>query len=172
MTAPTYEKLTPPNQGTRITVRPDGTWQIPDDPIVCLMRGDGIGLDVGGVPGITTCAAKVLDAAVAQSYGGKRKIHWFDVHAGDAARSLYYPQVKDEQVSTLGEDEQRRLYIPDDTLRAFEYYRLGLKGPLTTPIGGGFRSINVFLRLRLDPYACVPPVRYFNGGDAPDKPAD
>jgi isocitrate dehydrogenase len=172
MTAPTYEKLTPPTQGTRVTVKPDGTWQIPDDPVICLLRGDGIGADVGAVPGITACAVKVLDAAVVQVYGGKRRIHWFDVHAGDAARALYYPQVKDEQVSALGEDEQRRLYIPDDSLRAFEYYRLGLKGPLTTPIGGGFRSINVFLRIRFDLYACVRPVRYFKGVDAPNKRAD
>src|SRR5215212_4015351 len=172
MTAPTYEKLTPPKQGTRITVRPDGTWQIPDDPIVCLLRGDGIGLDVGGVPGITACAVKVLDAAVAQAYAGKRKVCWFDVHAGDAARSLYYPQVKDEQVNTLSEEDQRKLYLPDDTLKAFEYYSLGLKGPLTTPIGGGFRSINVYLRLRFDLYACVRPVRYFKGVEAPNTRAN
>ena len=172
MTFPTYEKLTPPTRGTRITVSADGTWTIPDDPIICLLRGDGIGLDVGSVPGITTCAVKVLDAAVAQAYGGKRRIEWFDIHAGDAARSLYYPQVKDEQVNTLSEDDQRRLYLPDDSLKAFEYYSLGLKGPLTTPIGGGFRSINVALRLMFDLYACVRPVRYFKGVDAPNKKAD
>src|SRR5207248_7790303 len=91
---------------------------------------------------------------------------------GDAARSLYYSQVKDEQVGSLGEDEQRKLYLPDDTLRAFEHYSIGLKGPLTTPIGGGFRSINVFLRIRFDLYACVRPVRYFKGIDAPNKKAD
>jgi isocitrate dehydrogenase len=149
-----------------------GRWQIPDDPIVCLMRGDGIGRDVGSAPGITTCAARVLDAAVETAYKGKRKIHWFDVHAGDEARKLYYPQVKDEEVNTLSEEEQRRLYLPDDTLKAFEYYSLGLKGPLTTPIGGGFRSINVFLRIRFDLYACVRPVRYFHGIEAPNKRAD
>jgi isocitrate dehydrogenase len=172
MPAPTYEKLSPPRQGNRVTVASNGRWNIPDDPIVCLIRGDGIGADVGGVPGITTCAVRVLDAAVDRAYRGKRKIHWFDVHAGDAARSLYYPQVKDEQVGTLGEDEQRKLYLPDDTLKAFEYYSLGLKGPLTTPIGGGFRSINVFLRMRFDLYACVRPVRYFKGVEAPNKRAD
>ena len=91
MTAPTYEKLTAPKPGTRVTVDANGKWNIPDDPIVCLLRGDGIGQDVGSVPGITTCAVKVLDAAVAKAYGGKRKIHWFDVHAGDVARELYYP---------------------------------------------------------------------------------
>src|SRR5262249_29781461 len=172
MNAPTYEKLTPPARGTRVTVSSDGSWQIPDDPIICLLRGDGIGQDVGDVPGITTCAVKVLDAAVAQAYGGKRKIHWFDIHAGDVARSMYFPQVKDEQVNTLGEDEQRKLYIPDDSLKAFEYYRLGLKGPLTTPIGGGFRSINVYLRIRFDLYACVRPVRFFKGVEAPNKRAN
>src|SRR5947209_17576009 len=172
MTAPTYDKLTPPARGTRITVNPDGTWQIPDDPIVCLIRGDGIGRDVDAIPGITTCAVRVLDAAVAQAYAGKRHLHWFDTHAGDVARTLYYPEVKDEQVNSLSEDDQRKLYLPDDTLKAFEYYRLGLKGPLTTPIGGGFRSINVFLRMRFDLYACVRPVRYFKGVDAPNKRAD
>ncbi len=172
MTAPTYEKLTPPTQGTRVTVSADGVWQIPDDPIVCLLRGDGIGVDVGSAPGITACAVKVLDAAVAKAYGGKRKIHWFDIHAGDAARTLYFPQVKDEQVGALSEDEQRKLYIPDDSLQAFGYYRIGLKGPLTTPIGGGFRSINVYLRIKFDLYACVRPVRYFKGVDAPNKKAD
>jgi isocitrate dehydrogenase len=166
------DKVHPPKQGARVTVDPNGRWNIPDDPIVCLIRGDGIGRDVGSAPGITTCAVKVLDAAVDKAYKGKRKIHWFDVHAGDVARGIYYPQVKDEQVSALSEDEQRKLYLPDDTLKAFEYYSLGLKGPLTTPIGGGFRSINVFLRMRFDLYACVRPVRYFKGVEAPNKRAD
>jgi isocitrate dehydrogenase len=172
MAALTYEKLTPPEHGSRVTVDAGGRWHIPDDPIVCLIRGDGIGRDVGKVPGITTCAVGVLDAAVEKAYQGKRRIHWFDVHAGDVARELYYPQVKDEQVNSLSEDEQRRLYLPDDTLKAFEHYSLGLKGPLTTPIGGGFRSINVYLRMRFDLYACVRPVRYFKGVEAPNKRAD
>ncbi len=172
MAAPTYEKLTPPKQGTRVTIDAGGKWQIPDNPIVCLMRGDGIGRDVGSVPGITTCAVRVLDAAVEQAYKGKRRIQWFDVHAGDVAREMYYPQIKDEQINALSEDEQRRLYLPDDTLKAFEYYSLGLKGPLTTPIGGGFRSINVYLRIRFDLYACVRPVRYFKGVEAPNKRAE
>ncbi len=171
MTAPTYDKLTPPTSGTRVTVDSTGRWQVPDDPIVCLLRGDGIGRDVGRTPGITTCAVRVLDAAVAKAFGGKKRIHWFDVHAGDAARELYHPEVKDEQVGALGEEQQRQLYLPDDTLKAFEYYSLGLKGPLTTPIGGGFRSINVYLRMRFDLYACVRPVRYFKGVEAPNKRA-
>jgi isocitrate dehydrogenase len=170
MTAPTYDKLEAPSTGTR-AVNQNGSWKFPDDPIVCLLRGDGIGADVNGVPGITTAAVNVLDAAVTKAYGGNRKIAWFDVHAGDVARSLYYPQVKDEQVGTLSEEEQRKLYLPDDTLKAFEYYGLGLKGPLTTPIGGGFRSINVFLRFKFDLYGCVRPVRYFKGVDAPNRNA-
>jgi isocitrate dehydrogenase len=171
MTTPTYEKLTAPRHGTRVTVDAGG-WHIPDDPIVCLLRGDGIGRDVGGAPGITTCSVRVLDAAVEKAFKNKRRIHWFDVHAGDVAREMYFPQVKDEQVGTLSEDDQRRLYLPDDTLKAFEHYSLGLKGPLTTPIGGGFRSINVYLRMRFDLYACVRPVRYFRGVDAPNKRAN
>jgi isocitrate dehydrogenase len=174
MTTPTpkYEKLTAPKRGTRVTVEPGGRWNIPDDPIVCLLRGDGIGRDVGTTPGITTCAVRVLDAAVEKAYRGKRRIQWFDIHAGDVAREMYYPSVKDEQVGSLSEEEQRQLYLPDDSLRAFEYYRLGLKGPLTTPIGGGFRSINVYLRIRFDLYACVRPVRYFQGVEAPNKRAN
>ena len=80
MAVPIYEKLSPPKSGSRVTVDSSGKWQIPDDPIVCLLKGDGIGEDVKGVPGITTCAVKVLDAAVQKAYGGKRKIHWFDIH--------------------------------------------------------------------------------------------
>ncbi len=87
-------------------------------------------------------------------------------------REMYYPSVKDDEVGSLSEEEQRRLYMPDDSLQAFEYYRLGLKGPLTTPIGGGFRSINVYLRIRFDLYACVRPVRYFQGVEAPNKRAN
>src|SRR5258708_2379360 len=110
MTSPTYEKLKAPSTGTRVSVD-GGKWKFPDDPIVCLLRGDGIGQDVGGVPGITTCAVKVLDAAVEKAYKGKRKIVWFDVHAGDVARSLYNPGVTDDQVKALDEDGQRKIYM-------------------------------------------------------------
>jgi isocitrate dehydrogenase len=171
MSAPTYEKLKAPTAGARVTVD-GGKWTFPDDPIVCLLRGDGIGQDVGGAPGITTCAVKVLDAAVEKAYKGKRKIAWFDVHAGDVARALYNPGVSDDQVKALDEDGQRKVYLPDDTLKAFEYYSLGLKGPLTTPIGGGFRSINVYLRFRFDLYGCVRPVKYFKGVEAPNTKAN
>src|SRR5438270_12962182 len=135
MTAPSYEKLTAPRHGSRVSVDASG-WHIPDDPIVCLLRGDGIGRDVGGAPGITTCAARVLDAAVEKAYKGKRRIHWFDVYAGDVARAMYFPQVKDEQASSLSEEDQRRLALPDDTLKAFESYGVGLKGPPAPPTGG------------------------------------
>jgi isocitrate dehydrogenase len=171
MSVPTFERLTPPSQGNRIQVDAQGRWQVPDDPIVCLIRGDGIGKDVGTVPGITTCAVRVLDAAVEHAYAGRRRIVWFDIYAGDSARERYYPHVRDEEINNLSEEDQRKLYLPDDTLRAFEYYRVGLKGPLTTPIGGGFRSINVYLRMRFDLYACVRPVRYFRGIEAPNKRA-
>jgi len=171
MSAPTYEKLKAPTTGTRATVD-GGVWKFPDDPIVCLLRGDGIAQDVGGVPGITTVSVKVLDAAIEKAYKGKRKIVWFDVHAGDVARSMYNPGISDEQVKALDEEGQRKVYLPDDTIKAFEYYQLGLKGPLTTPIGGGFRSINVFLRFRFDLYGCVRPVKYFRGVEAPNKHAD
>ena len=169
---PTYDKLSAPAAGTRVTQGADGKWHVPDDPVVCLLKGDGIGADVNGAPGITTCAVKVLDAAVEKCYGGKKKIHWFDVHAGDAARALYSPSVTDDQIKTMSEDGQRQVYLPDDTLKAFEYYAVGLKGPLTTPIGGGFRSINVYLRFRFDLYSCVRPVKYFQGVDAPNRNAN
>lgn len=172
MNTPQFNRLTPPTQGQRIQIDAAGRWQVPDDPIVCLIRGDGIGKDVGSIPGITTCAVRVLDAAIQRAYGSKRRIVWFDIYAGDSARERYYPNVRDEDVNSLSEDEQRQLYLPDDTLRAFEYYRVGLKGPLTTPIGGGFRSINVYLRMRFDLYACVRPVRYFKGIEAPNKRAN
>ena len=171
MTAPNFDKLTPPTSGSRVTLGSDGKWNIPDDPIVVLIKGDGIGADVGGQPGITTCAVKVLDAAVEKCYGGKRKIEWFDCHAGDAARELYNPGISDDDVKKLDENGQRQVYLPDDTLNAFDYYKVGLKGPLTTPIGGGFRSINVFLRFKFDLYSCVRPVKHYQGIDAPNRNA-
>jgi isocitrate dehydrogenase len=171
MNAPTYDKLTAPTTGTRVTYA-NGQWTIPDQPIVVLINGDGIGADVNGVPGITTAAVKVLDAAVAKCYGGKKKIAWFDAHAGDAARALYNPKITDDEVKALPEDGQRQVYLPDDTLKAFDYYKVGLKGPLTTPIGGGFRSINVYLRFRFDLYSCVRPTKYFKGVDAPNRNAN
>src|SRR6516164_3264133 len=95
MSQPVFDKLVMPRKGTSVNVQSDGTWSIPDDPIVVLIRGDGIGRDVGQVPGITTCAARVIDAAVEKAYKGKRRINWFDAYAGDVAREIYCPQVRD-----------------------------------------------------------------------------
>src|SRR5947209_14630797 len=105
MAEPQLDKVRQPKQGTRVAVDASGRWNIPDDPIVCLIKGDGIGRDVGSAPGITTCAVRVLDAAVEKAYRAKRRIHWFDAHAGDVARQMYCPEVKDEQVGALGEEE-------------------------------------------------------------------
>jgi isocitrate dehydrogenase len=171
MTAPAYDQLTAPATGTRVTYQ-NGTWSIPDDPVVVLIKGDGIGADVGSASGITTAAVKVLDAAVQKAYGGKKKVVWFEAHAGDEARKRYSPSTTDDQLKALPEDGQRAAYLPDDTLKAFDYYKVGLKGPLTTPIGGGFRSINVYLRFRFDLYGCVRPVRYYQGVDAPNRNAN
>jgi isocitrate dehydrogenase len=171
MTPPAYDKLTAPTTGTRVTYA-NGKWTIPDDPVVVLLKGDGIGADVNGVPGITTAAVKVLDAAVQKAYGGKRKVVWFEADAGDEARKRYNPTLTDDELKALPEDGQRAAYLPDDTLKAFDYYRVGLKGPLTTPIGGGFRSINVYLRFRFDLYGCVRPVKYYQGVDAPNRNAN
>jgi len=171
MTAPSYDKLTAPTSGTRVTYD-GGKWTIPNDPVVVLIKGDGIGADVGNVPGITTAAVKVLDAAVRKAYGGTKKLVWFEAEAGDEARKRYSPSVTDDQLKALPEDGQRAAYLPDDTLKAFDYYKVGLKGPLTTPIGGGFRSINVYLRFKFDLYGCVRPVRYYQGVDAPNRNAN
>ncbi|MFO0796701.1 MAG: NADP-dependent isocitrate dehydrogenase [Gemmataceae bacterium] len=171
MTAPTYDKLTAPTSGTRVTYD-GGKWTIPNDPIVVLLKGDGIGADVGSVPGITTAAVKVLDAAVKKAYGGTKKVVWFEAEAGDEARKRYCPDLTDDALKALPEDGQRAAYLPDDTLKAFDYYKVGLKGPLTTPIGGGFRSINVYLRFKFDLYGCVRPVRYYQGVDAPNRNAN
>jgi isocitrate dehydrogenase len=143
----TYEKLTPPTQGGTITVGPDGSLRVPDDPIIPFIEGDGIGVD------ITPPMQAVVEAAVARAYGGKRKIHWFEIHAGEKAVKLY------------GDGA----WLPEDTNRAIRQYAVAIKGPLTTPIGGGFRSLNVTLRMVHDLYACVRPVRYFAGTPSPMK---
>ncbi|MDK2970966.1 MAG: isocitrate dehydrogenase [Candidatus Sumerlaeota bacterium] len=140
----TYKHLTPP-AGEKITVRPDGSIVVPDKPIIPIIEGDGIGPDVSGA------MRRIVDAAVAKAYGGKRQIVWFDVYAGEAAKNKY--------------DE----WLPEDTLTAIREYLVAIKGPLTTPVGGGIRSLNVALRQILDLYACVRPVRWFKGVPAPVK---
>ncbi|MFM7384717.1 MAG: NADP-dependent isocitrate dehydrogenase [Microcystaceae cyanobacterium] len=141
-----YEKLTPPTTGSKITFD-QGKPQVPNDPIIPFIRGDGTGVD------IWPAAQKVFDAAVAKAYGGDRQIHWFKVYAGDEACELYGTYQ----------------YLPEDTLTAIKEYGVAIKGPLTTPIGGGIRSLNVALRQIFDLYACVRPCRYYAGTPSPHK---
>ena len=124
--------------GTSIDYR-DGRWIVPNDPIIPFIEGDGTG------PDIWRASVRVFDAAVQQSYGGARKIAWMEVYAGEKSY------------------QQLNTWLPDDTVEAFRTYLVGIKGPLTTPIGGGIRSLNVTLRQTLDLYACLRPVRYFTG---------
>ena len=141
-----YEKLTPPSQGSPISFL-NGKPQVPADPIIPFIRGDGTGVD------IWPATQRVLDAAVAQAYGGERRIEWFKVYAGDEACALYGTYQ----------------YLPQDTLTAIEQYGVAIKGPLTTPIGGGIRSLNVALRQIFDLYSCVRPCRYYTGTPSPHK---
>jgi isocitrate dehydrogenase len=139
---PTFTNLKAPANGTAIT-RKGGRLIVPDDPIIPFIEGDGTG------PDIWRASVRVFDAAVEKAYGGKKRIVWFEVPAGEKAK---------EQ---LGE------WLPNDTLEAVRTYKVAIKGPLTTPVGGGIRSLNVTLRQVLDLYACVRPVRYFEGTPAP-----
>ncbi|HEU5059094.1 MAG TPA: isocitrate dehydrogenase (NADP(+)) [Kofleriaceae bacterium] len=142
-----YDKLTPPTKGAKIIANPDGSVTVPDEPIIPYIEGDGIGVD------ITPAMQDVVNAAVEKSYGGKRKIHWFEIYAGEKAVAKY------------GDNQ----WLPEDTNRAIREYAVAIKGPLTTPIGGGIRSLNVALRMIHDLYACVRPVRYFKGTPSPMK---
>jgi isocitrate dehydrogenase len=137
-----FEKLTPPTEGQQITMV-DGRLQVPDSPIIPFIEGDGIG------PDIWAASQPVLDAAVQKAYGGKRKLVWFEVYAGE------------KSLNKFGE------WLLKDTITAMFEYRVGIKGPLTTPIGGGIRSLNVALRQQLDLYACVRPCRWFQGVPSP-----
>jgi isocitrate dehydrogenase len=141
-TEPTFEKVAPPKGGERIEWV-EGRLVVPDHPIIPVFAGDGIG------PDIMRATRRVLDASIAKCYGGRRGIAWFEVFAGEDAYARY---------------EQ---WLPEDTLEAIRRYRVALKGPLTTPIGGGIRSLNVTLRQVLDLYACVRPVKYFHGVPSP-----
>jgi isocitrate dehydrogenase len=141
-----YEKITPPTTGDRITFK-DGQPIVPDRPIIPFIRGDGTGVD------LWPASQKVIDAAVETAYNGQRKINWFKVYAGDEAC---------EQYGTYQ-------YLPEDTLQAIEEYGVAIKGPLTTPIGGGIRSLNVALRQINDLYACVRPCKYYSGTPSPHK---
>jgi isocitrate dehydrogenase len=138
-----YEKITVPAGGERIRAS-GGKLQIPDNPYLAYIEGDGTG------PDITRACLRVWDAAVQKAYGGKRKVQWIEIFAGEKAASLYDGN-----------------YFPDETLAAIKEFIVAIKGPLTTPVGGGFRSLNVALRQELDLYACVRPVRYFPGVPSP-----
>jgi isocitrate dehydrogenase len=142
-----FDKISVPAEGEKIAVNQDNSLKVPDQPIIPFIEGDGIGID------ITPVMRKVVDAAVARAYGGKRKIAWMEVYAGEKA------------VATYGGDT----WLPQETMEAVRDYVVSIKGPLTTPVGGGIRSLNVTLRQELDLYVCLRPVRYFAGTPSPVK---
>ncbi|MEK7362324.1 MAG: NADP-dependent isocitrate dehydrogenase [Pseudomonadota bacterium] len=142
-----YKHVKVPSAGEKIRVRPDHSLEVPDQPVIPFIEGDGTGVD------ITPVMIKVVDAAVAKAYGGKRKISWMEMYAGEKSCKVY------------GEN----VWLPDETLEISKEYAVSIKGPLTTPIGGGIRSINVAIRQQLDLYVCLRPVRYFPGVPSPLK---
>ena len=142
-----YQHIKIPAHGHKITVNADMSLNVPDQPIIPYIEGDGTGLD------ITPVMMKVVDAAVAKAYGGTRKIAWMEVFAGEKSTHVYGPDV----------------WLPEETLHAIRDYVVSIKGPLTTPVGGGIRSLNVALRQELDLYVCLRPVQYFTGVPSPVK---
>lgn len=142
-----YQHIKVPAAGQKITVNPDFSLSVPDEPIIPFIEGDGTGAD------ITPVMLKVVDAAVAKAYNGKRKIHWMEVYAGEKSTKVYGPDV----------------WLPEETLEAVRDYVVSIKGPLTTPVGGGIRSLNVALRQQLDLYVCLRPIQYFKGVPSPLK---
>ena len=142
-----YQHITPPADGSAITVADDGSLNVPDRPIIPFIEGDGIGSD------ITPVMQKVLDTAVAKAYGGKRSLAWCEVYAGEKALTVY------------GDGQ----WLPDETLDALREFIVSIKGPMTTPVGKGMRSLNVTIRQQLDLFACVRPVRYYPGTPSPLK---
>ncbi|MFQ6593524.1 MULTISPECIES: NADP-dependent isocitrate dehydrogenase [Pseudomonas] len=146
-----YKKIQVPAAGDKITVNADHSLNVPDNPIIPFIEGDGIGVDISPV------MIKVVDAAVQKAYGGKRKISWMEVYAGEKATQVY----------------DQDTWLPQETLDAVKDYVVSIKGPLTTPVGGGIRSLNVALRQQLDLYVCLRPVRWFEGVPSPvKKPGD
>jgi isocitrate dehydrogenase len=146
-----YKKIQVPAVGAKITVNADHSLNVPDNPIIPFIEGDGIGVDVSPV------MIKVVDAAVEKAYGGKRKISWMEVYAGEKATQVY----------------DQDTWLPQETLDAVKDYVVSIKGPLTTPVGGGIRSLNVALRQQLDLYVCLRPVVWFEGVPSPvKKPGD
>jgi len=142
-----YNKITPPENGTKIEKESNGNLNVGDNPIIPYIEGDGIGID------ITPTMKHVLDKAVEKAYDGQKKIEWFEMYAGQKAVDFY------------GDDQ----WLPDDTFKAIEEYLVSIKGPLTTPVGGGIRSLNVAIRQKMDLYACVRPVKYYKGTPSPVK---
>ncbi|CAM3629655.1 NADP-dependent isocitrate dehydrogenase [Polaromonas hydrogenivorans] len=142
-----YQHIKVPTQGEKITVNADNSLNVPDEPIIPFIEGDGTGVDISPV------MLKVVDAAVAKAYGGKKKIHWMEVFAGEKSTKIYGPDV----------------WLPEETLSAVKDYVVSIKGPLTTPVGGGIRSLNVALRQELDLYVCLRPIQYFAGVPSPVK---
>jgi isocitrate dehydrogenase len=142
-----YQHIRTPAEGTKIRVNADFSLDVPDNPIIPFIEGDGIGVD------ITPVMKKVVDSAVSKAYDGKRKISWMEIFAGEKSNRVYGNNV----------------WLPEETLRAAREYVISIKGPLTTPVGGGIRSINVALRQELDLYVCLRPVRYFRGVPSPLK---
>lgn len=141
-----YDKIQVPDSGDKITIS-NGKLHVPDHPVLAFIEGDGTG------PDIWAASVRVLDAAVEKAYGGRRKIAWMEVYAGEKALAMYGAGV----------------WLPDETLTAFREYLVGIKGPLTTPVGGGIRSLNVALRQELDLYVCLRPIQYFEGTPSPVK---
>ncbi|EKD69982.1 MAG: hypothetical protein ACD_46C00684G0001, partial [uncultured bacterium] len=142
-----YQHISIPSSGKKITVNQDLTLNVPNNPIIPYIEGDGIGVD------ITPVMKKVVDEAVKKAYGGSREIHWMEIYAGEKATKVY------------GADK----WLPAETIEAVREFVVSIKGPLTTPVGGGIRSLNVTLRQDLDLYVCLRPVRYFNGVPSPVK---
>ena len=141
------DKISIPGAGSVITVTDDAKLVVPDNPIIPFIEGDGIGVD------ITPVMQQVVDAAVEQAYAGQRKIHWMEIYAGEKANRVY------------GEG----IWLPEETIEALKQFPISIKGPLTTPVGGGIRSLNVAMRQMLDLYICIRPVRYFSGTPSPLK---
>ncbi|MET3105511.1 isocitrate dehydrogenase [Oxalobacteraceae bacterium GrIS 2.11] len=140
-----YQHIKVPADGQKITVNADFSLNVPNNPIIPYIEGDGTGIDISPV------MIKVIDAAVAKAYGGKRQISWMEIYAGEKSTQVYGPDV----------------WLPEETLRVLKDYVVSIKGPLTTPVGGGIRSLNVALRQELDLYVCLRPVRYFTGVPSP-----
>lgn len=158
-----YEKLTPPTNGEKITRDKDGNLIVPDNPIIPYIAGDGIG------PEVVDAMRVVVDAAIKTAYKGKKEIIWFEVFAGEKARDIYAADFTEKQLKEMDPKDVRNLFLPKDTLKAITDYIVAIKGPLTTPIGGGFRSLNVAIRQLLDLYSCVRPVSHIKGVPAPVK---